>query len=261
MKNNRPKTARAVKANPGIRVWYRKQIESLVDRLRDSISWWIPAAYKKGANAILLQKAIDELRDQWTATFNDRADWIASRFLKRVDSTSRNAIKRSLAEVGFNVDWSKDKTVNNVLNSVKQTQVDLIKTIPQEALDRVSGIVQRGVQDGRDIHYIQKELEHGFGITKRRAKTIAIDQTQKATSAINRARYIQAGIKEAVWVHVAGRKTSRPTHVAMHNKTFKLDGQDAGMYDSAVKERVMPGQLINCRCSCRAILPANFFDL
>ena len=266
---NKTKTARSVNANPGIRVWYRKQIEKLVDTLKDSLAWWIPATYRKGADAILLQLAIDELRDYWTSSFSKSAESLARRFTSRVNRTATNAIKQSFkaagynppATFGFDVDWSKDKTVKNVLNSIRQTQVDLIKSIPQTELDRVSGIVQRGVQDGRDLAYIKEELEKGFDITKRRAKTIAIDQTQKATHAINRERYKKAGITEAIWVHVAGRKTSRQTHIRMHGKRFKLEGADSGLYDSAVGRNVLPAELVNCRCSCRPVLPKNYFDL
>lgn len=255
-----PKTARAINPNIGIRVWYRKHIEKLVDRLRDSIDWWIPAAYKKGAEWAVIQAALDELRERWTVTFDDASWWLATQFVKRVDRTSKNAIKKSLADVGFNIQWGNDPKVQNVLASVRQTQVDLIKSIPQEALDRVAMIVQNGLQNDRNVAFIQKELEHGFGITERRARMIAIDQTQKATHAINRSRYTSAGIKEAVWVHIAGQKTSRETHVKMHGKTFKLEGDDAGLYDSSVGHNVLPAELINCRCSCRPIIPKDFFD-
>lgn len=257
----RPKTAKAVKPNVGIRVWYRKQIEKLIGRMKASVLRWVPAAYRKGANAKALDKAIENLREYWTGTFEESGIKIAERLVKRIDSTSRNAIKRAFSEVGFNIDWSRDKTVNNVLDSLRRTQVDLIKTIPSSQLDSVTGIVQRGIQMGRDLASIQEELTNGFDITYKRARMIAIDQSQKATHAINRARYLQAGVKEAVWVHVAGKHTSRKTHVAMHGKRFKLEGEDAGLYDSAVGHNVMPAELVNCRCSCRAVIPDNFFDV
>ena len=257
----RPKTARAVKPNVGIRVWYRREISKLVDQLKASIMKWIPATYRKGADAKKLEKAIEELRKRWTENFDEDGNAIANTFLKRIDSTSRNAIKRSLADVGFNIDWRKDKTVLNVLNSVRQTQVDLIKSIPRQQLDSVAGIVMRGIQNGRDVYQIQKEILSGFDVTEKRARLIAIDQTQKATMAINKARYTSVGIKEGIWQHVAGKYTSRKSHVAMHGKRFKLDGPDAGLYDSEVGENVMPAQLVSCRCTYRAVIPDNFFDV
>lgn len=260
-KKKRLKTARAVNPNIGIRVWYRKHIQQLVERFKRSVMRKVVAKYRKDMDAIRLQDAIDALRDEWTETFEKEGEALSGKFLRRIDATSRNAIKRSLAEVGFNIDWSGDKAVINVLNSIRQTQVDLIRSIPQQELDAVSGIVQRGVQVGRDIAYIQKELARRFAITGKRARMIAIDQTQKATHAINRTRYLQAGIKEAVWIHIAGRKTSRATHVAMHGRRFRLDGEEAGLYDREVNERIMPGQLVNCRCSCRPVIPDNFFDV
>ena len=261
MRKRKEKTARAIKPNPGIRVWYRRHLDRLIERLKRSVLWWIPAAYRKEAEAGAINQAMEELRRYWTSVFDREAEPLADGFVKQVDSTCRNAIRRSLAEVGFNVDWSRDRTVQKVLSSIRQTQVDLIKSIPQQSLDRVAMIVQNGVQAGRDIAAVKESLSEGLGITARRARMIAIDQTQKATHAINRARYTAVGIREAVWVHVAGRYTSRPTHVRMHGQRFRLDGPEAGMFDPAVGYRVMCGELINCRCSCRPVIPDNFFDI
>lgn len=253
-------SAKAVKPNVGIRVWYRKRIDSLITQLKKSVMKWIPAAYRHGASAKQLEQAIEELREHWGTRFEKDGEMIAKQLVKRIDSTSKNALKRALAEVGFNVDWKNAPQVKNVLSSIKQSQVDLIKTIPQHQLDRVAGIVQRGIQAGRDLFAIQKELEAGFDITYKRARMIAVDQTNKATMAINRSRYLSVGIKEGIWQHVAGRYTSRKTHVSMHNKRFKLEGEDAGLYDSDVGRRVMPAECVNCKCTFRAVLPENFFE-
>ena len=257
MSEEKEKLARAVNVSPSIRVWYRKQLEKLIEALRRSLMWWLVARYKSG-NARAIQKELDALRYYWMDIFDDSAKRIAKRFVSKVDRAVSNSAKKALAELSFNVTWKNSREVKNILTSLRDTQVSLIKSIPEESLNRVAGILQRGLQNGQDIDQIAEELSHGFGITERRAKMIARDQTNKATFAINRQRYLSVGVNEGIWIHVAGKYTSRPTHVAMHHKRFFLDGKDAGMYDPDVGRNVMPGECVNCQCKWRAVIKPRF---
>lgn len=248
------KLLRPIKPNPGIRSWYRKQIEKLIDSLRRSLMWWLTARYKT-EKAAAIQKELDALRFYWLDMFDDSAKRIAKRFVQKVDKAVSSSCKTALAELSFNVTWKNSMEVKNVLTSLRDTQVSLIKSIPEESLNRVAGILQRGLQNGQDLPAIKDEMEKGFGITARRAKLIALDQTNKATFAINRQRMLSVGVTEGIWIHVAGQYTSRPTHVAMHHKRFNLS---EGLYDSDVGQNVMPAQLPFCRCKWRAIVKPRF---
>lgn len=102
------------------------------------------------------------------------------------------------------------------------------------------------------MDYIRKELVDRFRISERKAKLIARDQTNKAMQAIGRARSLEAGIQEATWVHIPGAKMSRETHKNFDGKKFDLS---KGMYDPDVGKRIMPGELINCNCRFKLVLP------
>lgn len=95
-------------------------------------------------------------------------------------------------------------------------------------------------------------LPNAYAITKRRAKLIARDQSNKATQAIRSIEAKELGITEGVWVHVPGAKSSRKTHMQMNGKRFRLD---EGLYDSAVGRKVLPGELVACNCTFRAVIP------
>lgn len=226
--------------------------------MQRSVSWWLMAQLRKGGNASDLNRAIQELSERWKTRYEEAAEDIADRFIKRVNTSTKKSIEQAYAGVGFDIRLRDTKETRNIISSLRYTQVDLIKSIPARELDAVAGIVQRGVQTGRDIFHIQDELKKRFAMDNRRAVTIAIDQTNKATQAIREAHDIAAGINEGIWDHVPGRKTSRQTHVAMNGKRFKLYGADKGLYDSAVGRHVMPGELILCACGYRAVLPEAF---
>ena len=112
--------------------------------------------------------------------------------------------------------------------------------------------MQRSIIQGRDVASLRDELQGRFGVTRNRAKLIARDQSNKAFQAIKRAENQQLGIKEGIWVHVPGTKSSRKTHMRMNGKRFKLN---EGLYDSDVKRKVLPGELVACNCVYRAVIP------
>ncbi|WP_415429989.1 phage minor head protein [Acetobacter malorum] len=94
-------------------------------------------------------------------------------------------------------------------------------------------------------------LQQRFGITRRRAANIARDQNAKVTSAINKQRQIETGLFEAEWVHSAGGKHPRASHVEAGRKKLRFDVREGALIDG---ERIWPGQKPNCRCSSRVIL-------
>lgn len=255
MAKKKTRVLRPIHANAGVLSWYQKRLLKLAGDMRRSVSWWVMAAIRRGDTAYQLQKLTEKLSRQWEGRYADEADILAKEFAGKVNREVTRATERNLTSAGFDIKLRDTAETRNVINSLRYAQVDLIKSIPAQELDKVAGIVQRSVQNGRDIYYVQSELEKRFDMTEDRARFIAIDQNNKATQAIRRARDYEAGITEGIWVHVPGRKTSRPTHVRMNGKRFSLYGIDKGLYDSAVGRTVMPAELPNCWCEYRAILP------
>jgi uncharacterized protein with gpF-like domain len=106
----------------------------------------------------------------------------------------------------------------------------------------------RSVQRGRDLGSLSAALQKQFGVTKRRAAFIALDQNNKSTSAITSARQIQLGI-EAEWQHSTGGKTKRPEHVAATGKKYD---PKKGMFLEG--KWVWPGSEPGCRCISKSVI-------
>ena len=111
----------------------------------------------------------------------------------------------------------------------------------------------RSVQTGRDLGQLTDDLREQFGVTKRRAAFIARSQNNLATAAMTRARQVELGITEAIWMHSGGGKEPRPTHLNAGRERARFDVAK-GWYDPAVKEHIWPGQLPNCRCVSRSVI-------
>lgn len=239
---------------------YQKKLQSLVDDMSNSVDYWLSAEYKRqepkivgdASPAKLMNKKLLSVMARWRETFNKKAEDIATWFVRRSDAYASMSVKNKLRAEGMTVNMQITPEVRNVLDSIYETQVNLIKSIPEQYLTQVSTLVQESVIRGRDIGYLKEELKQRYGITERRAKVIARDQNNKASNAISQQRCQSAGITHGIWVHRAGgSKSYRHSHVKMNGTEFELS---KGCYDEHEGRMVMPGEEVNCKCEFRPVI-------
>ena len=265
LKRSKPKTARAVHANRGVEAAYRRRLMRLIDRMVASVERFAVAQWRKtpprmtGAvelaedarpPAEFMRVRLEALRKQWVRQFDDSAGSIAEGFVSDISKASDVSLRASLRDAGWSVKFDMTPTMRDALDASISENIGLIKSIPAQYLDRVEGAVMRGYTAGRDLEAITKELRSIYPITARRAALIARDQSNKANGVVNRARQLELGITKAIWQHSHAGKQPRPSHVKADGKEYEIV---KGMYLDG--EWVLPGQLVNCRCSSRPVLP------
>ncbi len=201
-----------------------------------------------------LRSAFARLRKRWEDRFDEAASKLARWFAQSAATRSDERLRRILKDGGLSVRFTPTKAMRDVMAGTVQANVALIKSIPQKYLTQVEGMVFRSVQTGRDLHQLSNDLRHELGVTKKRAAFIALDQNNKATSALTRARQLELGMQQAVWVHSHAGKEPRPTHLANDGQSYD---PAVGWYDPdpKVRKRIWPGELINCRCFSRTVIP------
>jgi uncharacterized protein with gpF-like domain len=258
----RAATLPAIRPNLGQEIAYRRTLERLISQMSGDVEHIIRRAYlanepeiaMDASPAKALQAIIAQLRRRWTDGFKrlapEMAAYFATQQKDRVDATLTNALKRA----GIAIDFKLNRQINDILQSVTAENVSLIKSIPEQYFTQIEGSVMRSVQTGIDLHTLTREIEAHDGVTRRRAVNIARDQTNKATAVINRARQLEVGFKQARWLHSAGGKTPRPSHVKAGRDGVIYDIAE-GWFDPDAKVRCWPGTLINCRCVAIPIIP------
>ena len=262
------RTFRSAKANPGIRASYRRAMEDMIRRMgadvmRDVLDEYgaleprITGDAKWRSPMERMTERLRILTERWTNRFRLFSTLLAKRFVGGIRKAVKNNREQALKDAGMNIRLNPSRLYNERVQALIQGNVDLIRSIPQDYLERVKVQVNSAVAQGLDRGQLARQLQHGFGVTERRAKTIARDQTNKATSSIAEATDEALGVTEGVWIHVPGRKMSRPTHVAMNGKRFKLS---EGLYDPdpKVRRKVKPGELILCACRYRPVWPESW---
>lgn len=252
---------RPVHPNAGIEAEYRRKLLKLVDEMNRSVLYWLKAAYRANppelaqdeTPAIALRNALRKMTRQWQRNFDQAADDLARWFAQSAGSRSTAALRSILKRGGWTVEFKLTPAVRDILQATVAENVSLIKSIPAQYLTQVEGAVMRSVTAGRDLASLTEELESQHGITRRRAAFIARSQNNMATAAITRARQVDLGITEAIWMHSGGGKHPRPSHLKAGREHTRYPVAE-GWYDPAVKKRIWPGELPNCRCVARAVV-------
>lgn len=275
-----PKTARAVLPNAGVEAAYRKSLDKLIKEMSNSVEYWMEAEYKANPPVMAVEMAEDarvgsrskasqewaslrspsarlrkpmkELSNRWIKRFDEMSASIAERFAASGMKHTDSSFKQALKDAGFTVEFKVTPLMRDAMNATIQENISLIKSIPQQYLTDVEGIVMRGYTAGRDLHAISAELQERYGVTKRRAALIARDQSNKLTATVTQARRVDMGLYEAIWVHSGAGKHPRPSHLKAGREKRKFDVRQGCLIEG---EYILPGQKINCRCSSKTILP------
>lgn len=253
----------AMHPSAGVRARYQRQLDALIDEMNASLDYWLLARWHEDPPTLALdeswfaalRRTMDTLGKRWEKRFAEAAPKFAGYFAQSVAARSTGSLRSIMRDAGVTVDFRQSPPVRAALGAIVEENVSLIKSIAEEHLAAIRGVVMRGVTQGRDLHHISKELRETFDVPRKRAALIARDQNNKASAAILRIRQAEAGIQRARWVHSTAGKHPRPEHVAFSKG--QLGGPLYDVAKGAYLEGVWtwPGVEINCRCVSRPVIP------
>lgn len=255
----RPKTLPPVRPNVGLEHSYQRRLEREIAAMQHDVTTQIFATWRENtptlaqdaSSAADLQATMRRLGVTWRRRFSILASEMARHFATAAAQRVDAGLRASLAKAGMSVRFTLTPAMRDALAATTNANVALIKSIPAQHLADVSGDVMRSIQTGRDLGQLARALTDTYGVTKRRAAFIAKDQNDKATATITRVRQVELGL-QAAWLHSAGGKTPRKTHVANSGNPYD---PKVGWLDPAVGYRIFPGSEPGCRCVSRSIVP------
>jgi SPP1 gp7 family putative phage head morphogenesis protein len=239
---------------------YQKRMIALISEMANSVEYWLEAQ-RKATPPILatdalpsaeMQEEVRRLFEQWRKRFDTEAPKMAGAFVKGQFSATNSAMRQALRDAGWSIQFTLTPAMRDAFEASLAENVGLIKSIPARYLQEVEGIVMRNYAAGRDLKSMAAEIRARYKVAADRAVLIARDQSNKCSAVVQRARQIEIGIKQSIWMHSHAGKEPRRSHMAMNGKIYEVD---KGMYDPDVKDFIFPGQLINCRCVGRSVLP------
>lgn len=263
----KPILLRPVRANAGVEAQYNAKLQRWIEMMHRSLIYYIQAQYRAnppptlatdagwesfrdGSPANAMRRAMHRMSRRWLKAFDKGAEDLAKYFVDKAAGATDVQLKDVLKKAGFTVEFRATADVNNAMQAAAGENVALIKSIAQQHLTEVEGLVMRSMTKGRDLGSLTDDLTKRYDITRRRAALIAKDQANKLTSVINRTRQAELGITEALWMHSHGGREPRQSHVAANGKKYDIS---KGMLIDG--EWIFPGELINCRCTSKSLIP------
>lgn len=244
---------------------YQKQLQSLsktmsVDYQRKIDRVWNQLGTQDASLASQIRILLSELNKKWAKIFTERSRKLANGMVGQVSKYSEKTVNASLKQLSGGLTLKAPILPESLKDPLKASitqNVSLIRNIQVEFAKRIETSVLASIQTGgTGTQQIFEAVSKIDGMTQRRAKIIADDQTRKVTSAMNQARMVAAGVEEYEWIHSGRIEGARELHLEYDGKIFRYD--DPPIVDEATGERGTVGTLIHCSCVSRPIL--NFMN-
>lgn len=201
-----------------------------------------------------VDRALKKWGDKWQSKFEKLSRDVSKRFATRSFGSTDVALKAALKNAGFTVSFKPTKRSLESYKLVVADNVGLIRNLQQSLYNKIQQDTWASVRAGGNMAALSEKLHKSYGIEAKRAALIARDQNNKAKATLESARRQELGLKRAIWQHSSGGKEPRPVHVAWGREGKEFD-LDKGLYDPDEGQWVLPGTLINCRCTSRAVIP------
>lgn len=240
---------------------YNAKLQRLVRQVKESIEREIiplikslapeytqDAAPTMDAWSDLILNAIGTLLSRWNSPSVQAAgNQIAGQFVQSALKKSERDMKKS---AGIDV-FSGSKTMQDYLHASAQQNAQLIKSIPAKYLEDVQTLVIANMRSGMRPSYIEKAIQEQFGVTARRAKFIAADQTGKIQGELAEKQQRDAGFEYFKWLDSDDSRVRHWHHEIATRVTaygvgvYRWDSLPLGPDGTPIK----PGSDYRCRCT------------
>lgn len=269
LKTNKAKADRTLKPLTyprGEELLYQKELMDIVRALEDGINARVverlPRLVRSADRTFGRAQRTDSLDDVLRRIFAlirrdfrvtiGEARRIAMRMLDTVNVQQANEFAASYGDIlSLNPLIGQEKWFLDAFRIATEENAQLIRSIPEQSIDRVQVIVSEALLAGKRAEAIAEEIFTQFGVTENRALLIAQDQVGKWFGSLQQLRQQEAGIEEYEW-STSGDERVRPSHRVLDGKTFKWTDPPVVASNG---RRAHPGGDVRCRCIAAPIIP------
>jgi SPP1 gp7 family putative phage head morphogenesis protein len=258
-RQTRVKKGRAVRPPPKSEADLKRRLAEMWKKVLLPATDYIKELIASNASPAAIAEAIEQMLRKANSEYAIYANDISDKWKMSLDRETRQMTTSSLkAALGIDVTTILETPeIKDALAIGGMEAANLIKSIPGEHLGKVAQAVADNFAGVQDMPLTKKIQEIG-GVTERRARIIARDQTSKMTGNLNRVRQQSIGIEEYVWKtakdnRVVGNPNGvSPTGNRRHMDHWKREGKTY-RWDSPPPDG-HPGQAIMCRCYASPII-------
>ena len=186
----------AIGANAGVSDWYARRVVGLYEGMSEDTINEVADLFEKAGrygrlevNSLSSQARIllNRLSGNFAAAFTSRGKILSVSLVKRSLAANSAGMRESLKDMaqGFSIKptWISG-ALKEKLKAAVTENVSLITSIQQRYHAQVTEAVMRAITTGRGIKDLVPELQSIGGVSARRARFIATDQSRKAAGMI-----------------------------------------------------------------------------
>ena len=250
LKKINPTTLKPIKSSYALENAFYKKLKKLTDKINRSVLYWSSATFNNNINKNLSKQLVfnfNDLLTEWDKRLKPLCETLASRNIKEIEKYANTQFKSQ--NISFNFK-RRNKNINNQLLAGYERQLGLIKSLPNEIINNYKNFFLNNVGN-LDREALYKQFRIIGGISNRRAKLIARDQTQKAVNAYTQARAEALGFNYYQWSTAGDSRVSRE-HKHLNGRIYKY-GEPTAIIDS-YGNIGKPGDRVNCRCLALSII-------
>ncbi|WFW29358.1 phage head morphogenesis protein [Klebsiella aerogenes] len=224
---------------------YRKSLLAIANQIGEFVAGSYDGSQASADRTASTLVDYSVLLDNW-------AEMVARKMFLQVEREEWQQWRSVSEEIGAGLrDVVGNTPVGQVAQDIVYRQIQLMKSLPIEAADRVKDIQQRAIQaviNGERPDQLYEMIMQSGNVAASRARMIARTEIGRATGALTQARALAVG-SEGYWWRIEGAGT-RPSHRKMKDKFVRWDNPPTldGMTGHA-------GCLPNCKCWSEVQIP------
>lgn len=234
---------------------YARRLRKLANHIHDIIHDFVvgndftPEALPFNLSALVnLLRRYAEIINPWAVS-------VASRMIAETARRDVAAWKSHSREISRNLQQEiQAAPTGEAMREFLSTQVRLIRSIPEDAAQRVHDIAVGNLYQGIRYSGLIDEIIRTGQVSKAKATLIARTETSRVASTLTMVRAKQIGATHYIWMTM-GDEIVRPSHKHMNGKICEWANPpvvDVG------KPPYHAGMIYNCRCVPVPIIPDKF---
>jgi SPP1 gp7 family putative phage head morphogenesis protein len=205
-------------------------------------------AFPTGDPAVLPQ--LNQALRRYSDILGPWANNVARMMLLEVNHWDKRAWQQHSANMSTAIREQIERMdVGLVFRRLQAEQVDLIKSIPLRAAQRVHDLTEEILADSNRASSLVDDIMRSGHVARSHATLIALTEVSRATTSFTQARATNLGGTHYVW-ETAKDSRVRSEHRALQGKVFSWDDPPIA---GSKGERAHPGCIYRCRCWPRVI--------
>jgi len=230
-------------------LWYRTELKQQVKEMTDTVERALEkpngSFFMDDSSGFLavgvktLLKVLDRFEKKDLSADDEK---IAQGFVNRGNIQNQQEVSKNLKNqtgIDLSAYLGNSPRIAEKVNAMTTANVQLIKSIRSQYLDKVQNAVTQAVVNGTLNKDLVQQIKDLGKTTEKRAIFIARDQSSKLNAALTQARHEDVGITKYTW-STSGDERVRESHAEKDGQVFE--------YANPPADTGHPGHDFNCRC-------------